>query len=247
MISSSRKPKTSKQQFAGCADRWEQDADYRQCMQEFSRAYETMESCDRIASEPQKIHKMTPQQGQPQFGIQWHVVSTTAMGSNTIPTRQHPELGHAHRARMDCFTPHSGRPLAKQEVPIHNHNRGKNIFESSSRDQESCYLRGVVESNTLTLCMFEHGAPSFSVALSASSSDSRVAVIFSVFQFEVEQNLNGSRFALGARKSTSWSCHIRSCLSFTTQIVTAQCTLAPLSSTLFLSTTVGCASVAEAK
>ena len=37
---------------------------------------------------------------QAQFGNGWHVVQTTAGGSNTVPTCQHPELGPAHRARM---------------------------------------------------------------------------------------------------------------------------------------------------
>ena len=30
----------------------------------------------------------------------WNVVQTTVGGSTTTPTRQHPELGQAHRARM---------------------------------------------------------------------------------------------------------------------------------------------------
>ena len=44
---------------------------------------------------------MAPQQRQAEFGNQWYIVRTTAGGSNTIPTRQHPELGQAHRARVD--------------------------------------------------------------------------------------------------------------------------------------------------
>ena len=43
---------------------------------------------------------MTPHQRQAQFGNECHVVPTTATGSNTVPTRQHPELGQAHRGRM---------------------------------------------------------------------------------------------------------------------------------------------------
>ena len=43
---------------------------------------------------------MTPHQRQAQFGNGWHVVQTTARGSNTVPTRQHRELGPAHRAHM---------------------------------------------------------------------------------------------------------------------------------------------------
>ena len=49
-----------------------------------------------------KPTKMTLQQRQAQFGKQWNVVQTTAGGTNTIPTRQHPELGQTHRARMNC-------------------------------------------------------------------------------------------------------------------------------------------------
>ena len=45
------------------------------------------------------------------------------------------------------------------------------------------------------------------------------------------------------QKSTSRSCHTRSCLSFISQILTAQCTFATLTSTLFLSSTTGGASV----
>ena len=90
--------KAKKQQFAGCAERWEKDAVYPECMQENSRTYETMESWHRIACGPQKIHRMTPQRRQTQFGNQWYIVESTLGGTNTIPTRQHPELGQAHRA-----------------------------------------------------------------------------------------------------------------------------------------------------
>ena len=83
--------------FAGCAERWEKGADYRECMQENSRTYETMESWHRIACGPQKIHRMTPQRRQTQFGNQWYIVENTVGGTNTRPTRQHPELGQAHR------------------------------------------------------------------------------------------------------------------------------------------------------
>ena len=57
--------------------------------------------CYQVASGPQKIHKMTPQQRQTQFGNQWYVVQTTAGGPNTTPARQHSELGQAQRARME--------------------------------------------------------------------------------------------------------------------------------------------------
>ena len=54
---------------------------------------------------PQKIHKM-PQQRRAQFGNQLHIVQTTAGGSNTTLMRQHPELGQAHRARVDENSTH---------------------------------------------------------------------------------------------------------------------------------------------
>ena len=80
-------------QFAVCRERLVNDTDYRECIQENSPTSDTIESWDQIASVPQKIHKMTPQGGQAQFGNRWHIVLTTAVGSNAKPTRQHPELG----------------------------------------------------------------------------------------------------------------------------------------------------------
>ena len=73
----------------------------RSCMQEHRRAYEAMDSWDKVAHGPRIPPQMTPQQKHTQFGNQWNVVQTAAGGSNTIPTRQHPKLGQAHRARMD--------------------------------------------------------------------------------------------------------------------------------------------------
>ena len=35
------------------------------------------------------------------FWKQWYIVQTTSGGSNTMPTRQHSELGQAHCARME--------------------------------------------------------------------------------------------------------------------------------------------------
>ena len=43
---------------------------------------------------------MTPKR-QTQVGNQWKIVQAAAGGSNSIPTRQHPELGQADRARMN--------------------------------------------------------------------------------------------------------------------------------------------------
>ena len=59
-------------------------------MKENRRTYETIDR--KLTSE---YHKMAPQQRQERFGNQQHIVQTTAGGSNTIPTRQHPELGQA--------------------------------------------------------------------------------------------------------------------------------------------------------
>ena len=52
---------------------------------------------------------------------------------------------------------------------------------------------------------------------------------------------------LGVWKSTSRSCHTRSCLSFISQILTVQCIFATFISTLFFSTTIGGASVSFLK
>ena len=35
------------------------------------------------------------------FWKQWYIIQTTSGESNTMPTRQHPELGQAHCARME--------------------------------------------------------------------------------------------------------------------------------------------------
>ena len=61
-----------------------------------------MESLDQIARVHKKIHRMTTHQLQTQFENQWYSVQTTAIRSNTIPTRQHPQLGQAHRDRTTC-------------------------------------------------------------------------------------------------------------------------------------------------
>ena len=70
--------------------------------------FETMRSWDKVATQFGDIHKMTPQQGQAQFGNWWNVVQTTAGGSNTMPTRQHPELGQARRDRMNYQSAQAG-------------------------------------------------------------------------------------------------------------------------------------------
>ena len=115
--------KARNNQLASCADRWEKSQISVSTCRKNNRTYGTMESWDLLASGPQTIHKITPQQRQEQFGNQRCVVQTTAGGSNTIPARHHPELGQAHRARMDCnFTQ---RATGKQAS-------GKLLFTSTS-------------------------------------------------------------------------------------------------------------------
>ena len=89
-------------------------------MQENSRTYETLEGIYQIASGPQKTDRMTPQQRQAQFGNPWYIDLTTAGGSNTIPTRPHPELGQSRRARID-YNSAQRATLAKQEYLLHRH------------------------------------------------------------------------------------------------------------------------------
>ena len=64
-------------------------------MQENSRTYETMESWDRIARGPQ-THSIKDAATKTNM--------ESLVPSNSTPTRQHPELGHAHRARMEYDT-----------------------------------------------------------------------------------------------------------------------------------------------
>ena len=93
------------QNFEGCADRWEKDADHRKRTQENCRTHETLE-CQGTRSQVdlRKHHKKTPQQRQAQCGNQWNVVQTTHGGSNTIPMRQQPELGQSHRVRWNILS-----------------------------------------------------------------------------------------------------------------------------------------------
>ena len=94
-----RVQRAQKEHFGGlCREMKKRDADDRKCMQETDRTYETMDSWGEIARGPRKNHTITA-------GALWEPVvffQTTAGGSNTIPTRQHPELGQAHRARLNC-------------------------------------------------------------------------------------------------------------------------------------------------
>ena len=50
------------------ADTWNKDADFRKCMQEINRTYETRISWNRVAWERLKTHNMTPKQRKTQCG-----------------------------------------------------------------------------------------------------------------------------------------------------------------------------------
>ena len=54
--------------FEGCAERWNKDADYRECMQEHNRTYEPVMSWDKVAIGPLNTHNITPQQRQAHWG-----------------------------------------------------------------------------------------------------------------------------------------------------------------------------------
>ena len=65
-----------------------------------------MESWHQIATDKSKKFRS---KRRAQFGNQLYIVQTTVGGSNTTLMRQHPELGQAHRARVDKRTPRSRR------------------------------------------------------------------------------------------------------------------------------------------
>ena len=83
--------------FEGCADRWSKNEDCRKCRQEkpHSRHHENLGH----AGFPRKTHNLTPRQRQAQFGNQ--LFKTAAGGTNTLPTREHPEFGEGHLAQMN--------------------------------------------------------------------------------------------------------------------------------------------------
>ena len=114
--------------FDGCADRRSKEANSRKCMQEHSRTCETMTSWDTIASGPRK----NPQNDS--TGKAGRSLGTSIMlrklqlESNTIPARQHPEIGHAYCARIN-FNRCSGRPPTKQEVPTRKHSDRERTFQ----------------------------------------------------------------------------------------------------------------------
>ena len=94
-----------------------------------------------VVTRSQVAHQMLPEQRQAQFGKQWNVVQTPAGGCNTRPWCQHPEPGHDHCARMNVNRC-SGRPFAKQEVPLRKQSDRERFSIPSERDQESCDLSG---------------------------------------------------------------------------------------------------------
>ena len=162
---------------------WNKTQSHVSACRKNSSTYETMESWDLIVSGPQKIHKMTPQERHAQLRNQWYTVQTTARGSNTIPTRQHPELGQVGRVRMNHDS--TQWVIASQAGSSRSHPQYmQRLFLSSERCQESCDLsRGC--RTTHSLCPYLNTAPLLSVSRTTSSADSCVAASLSVFQFEV--------------------------------------------------------------
>ena len=107
---------------------WRSGTQHRKCMHEIAARTKpwTVGTNSQNDDEPPH-HKMAPQQRQVHFRNQWNVVQTTAGGSNTKPTRPHPELGQAHRAPM-IINRGSEWPLAKQEGPLRKHSDVERFF-----------------------------------------------------------------------------------------------------------------------
>ena len=86
--------------------------------------------------------------GQARYGNRSHLVQATAGGSNTMPTRQHRELGQARRARMEydstqCWV------LAKQEVLVPKHKNRERIIPSPHKAIKNIAIwAGRVEQHT---------------------------------------------------------------------------------------------------
>ena len=106
-----------------------------------------------------------------------------------------------------------------------------------------CFLPFATFCSSL-FCLFRHHSPRFlqntTQHRAPMFSAARITIAFrhffncchfSVFSFEVEQELNGSKPTLGVRKCVSLSCHTSSVLSFTSQVLTVQFTHVTLSST----------------
>ena len=111
---------TEEAYFAVCADRWENDADYRKCMHENSRTCETMESWDQVANRPQKIHKNDPAA---KAGELWKSVVHCSEHSQRI---QYLRVNILNLDKLTALawiaTPRTFLPLPKQYVPLHKHN-----------------------------------------------------------------------------------------------------------------------------
>ena len=132
--------------------------------------------------------------------------------------------------------PRSGRPLAKQEVPLRKQkNREKTLLLRTRSRILRSEQEGAEQHTHLTLCIFEYRAPLVFSGTQRITIAFRYIflVMFLVLLFEVEQNLHVTGPTLGVRKSASVSCHTWSSLSFTSQILTAQFALVTLSSTGF--------------
>ena len=176
-----------------------------------------MISWDNIAIGLRESHKMTPQQRQAQFGNQRHVALTAAGGSNTIPMRQHPELGQAHFARLNYQSVQWAQ--AKQEVPARKH--GDQCFFSTERDQKSCDLSGG--------CGTTDSLSNTSHVISGTTHQSCFQHLLLRCQFltfffeEVVLTTDGSRPKIWcAAESASLSCHTCSVSSSISQILMAQ-------------------------
>ena len=115
---SSRKapfPKSTDNSFAGCADGWGKFADYHKSMRENNGTYETNESWEASTTRENDAAK-----GRRDSGISGTFL-TTVGGSDTIPTRQHPELGQAHRARMEHVSTQRVAAGQAGSSPKHQH------------------------------------------------------------------------------------------------------------------------------
>ena len=100
-------------------------------MHDHSRTYETMINCDKVACRNQ-----------------WYLVQTSAGRSNTIPTRQHPELAKNSPRPNELSIGAAGDRQPSKKC-FHASRVTKKVFFSSEHDQESCDLNGGCRTNTL--------------------------------------------------------------------------------------------------
>ena len=124
--------------FAGCADRWAKDADYRKCTQEHSHTDETMESWDQVENESQR----NPQHGARSQGGRNSEISGTLFRPQPKDPTRYPRVNILN---LDKLTALAARSSSSTTA-------AKGVFKSSERDQESCDLRGSLrETHTHTL------------------------------------------------------------------------------------------------